>query len=409
MNNFWTLVGFELKKITGRKSAIVFLVISFVVVIFSCFAMVIGKNSSSDYIMQGMSNYDAMKMDKEYEKRLEGREFNAELIVEASDAYKRIDENTTGDKYYTETEEYQKYARPYSKVYGLVRQSGYGGTFNVDDFKNLSYDEAKNFYNYREKQYRVNLTNNPLFSASDVDKVMSLDEEVQKPFVMAYTDGYDRFFVLSMSTFAIVLLVISFWVSPIFSSEYTNRMDSIILTTKNGRGDFIYSKIVSALIISFGISLVFVIGSYLACMGVYGFDGANAQIQMMKPSLTYNFSMSYTTVLLIIISLFAAYLHTAICLFFSSISRNPLIPMSVSSVLIVLGWYNLSSNVFIMKLRYFLPSSMGNFWDVIDTQLVFELLGVQIMLYQMVVIVAFVVGSVLFVLSYLNFRNHQIA
>lgn len=417
MTNFWSLVGFELKKFFNRKPAIIFLVVSFFIVVLSCFGMVIGKNKSSNYYTtQGMSNYDIMKMDRENERKLEGRELNAELILEASNAYKRIDENTTNYERYTETEEYQKYARPYSSVYNLVAQFGlaqygslqYGKDFDGNDFENIIYDMANMIYDYRENQYKQNLTNNPLFSASDVEKVMSLDENVQKPFIMSYTDGYKRFFALIMTTVAIILLVISFWLSPIFSNEYANRMDTIILTTKNGKQSFIYAKIVSSLIISFSITLVFLITSYFVCMGIYGFDGTNAQIQLYVPSLTYNFTMLDTTILMIIISLFAVYLHTSICLFVSSISRNALVPMSISGVLIVLGWFNFSNNVLIMKLRYFLPSSMGTFWDVIATQLVFDFLGKQFMLYQAVMIVSFVVGSILILLTYKNFKKHQI-
>ena len=43
MNNFWTLVGFEYKKIFYKKSVIMALALGLAIVIFSCFTMVMGN------------------------------------------------------------------------------------------------------------------------------------------------------------------------------------------------------------------------------------------------------------------------------------------------------------------------------------------------------------------------------
>lgn len=60
MNNFGTLAGYELKKILVKKPVIIFLVLALAFNIFSCFAMVIGGNSQSDYGDENVSNYESM-------------------------------------------------------------------------------------------------------------------------------------------------------------------------------------------------------------------------------------------------------------------------------------------------------------------------------------------------------------
>ena len=64
MNNFWSLVGFEFKKIFQRKSVLVAMLTSLVFITFSGVAMLIGNNSMSDFNSSNMSNYDSLLMDK---------------------------------------------------------------------------------------------------------------------------------------------------------------------------------------------------------------------------------------------------------------------------------------------------------------------------------------------------------
>lgn len=406
MNNFWTLVGFEYKKILHKKTVLIAFTLAMILILFSCFSMVLGGNTQGNYYSESMSAYDAMLLDKSYEKQLEGRELDGELIVEASKAYQKI--NTIAGRY-TDTEEYQKYARPYSSVYTLI-DAAYahaGSAFNVEDFQNITEEDAYNYYAIRENQYRTNLTNNPLFSASDIEVIMAMDKEVQKPFIMSYKDGYQRFFSLSITIMAALLFVLSFAISPIFSDEYSKRTDSLILASKNGKKSLIMAKVFTSLSLTFIATLVFLLSAYFICMAIYGFEGTNAQIQLLMPAITYNFTLLDCTLLLIITSLFGAFLHTALCMFISSLSRNAITPMALTSLLIMAGMINIQFNPIITKLRYLLPCAMGSFFDIM-TQFVFNILGMPIMLYQMACITAFILGILFILLAFQSFRKHQI-
>lgn len=405
MNNFLTLMGFEYKKIFLKKSVVMALSVAFALNIVSCFAMVIG-NSNSDYYSEGMSNWDAMQMDKASMKALSGRKLDATLILEASAAYQKMDENVTS---YTKTENYKKFAKPYSGIYTLI-DSAYansGNAFNIDDFQNLSAEDADNYYVIRETQLRENLTNNPLFSETDVDYILSIDKSVKKPFILEYTDGYDRFFALSVTTMMIILVMVSFIVSPIFSDEYSKNTAALILTSKNGKKHLLYAKIFTAISIGLIVTLTFSLSSYFVCMGIYGFDGTNSQIQLLIPLLPYNFTFIEATIIIIITSFMGGLLQTTFCLAISSVSKNSIIPMSVGIVFIILGIFNMSQIPIIKKLGYLLPLNLGNFHNI-TLPIIFNLFSYKIFLYQASIMTGLILSLIFLMLSVRAFKQHEV-
>lgn len=403
MNNFWSLVGFEYKKIVIRKSVWICVLLAVIATVFAPCGLIIGSNPAS-----GMSNYEEMLMDKEYELALSGRAIDGELILETSRAYRKV----SNDVYpYSDSDEYQQFARPYSAVFGLI-DSAYserGNGFDLTDLQSISEKDAFSFYDKRINQYQLNLENNPSFTTENVDRVIQLDKEVQKPFIMQYTEGYERFFVLSTTSAFIIMLLIVFTLSPIFVDEYSQRTDSLILTSRNGKHSQILAKIFTAVSFSTILSLFLLLVGYLLCMFVYGFEGANAQIQLHVPLITYNFTMIEVVILLFTTTLFGSLLMTGICLFLSSAMNKSIVVLAVSVTVVLLGMFNMIFPAAIEKVRYFFPSPMGTYFDVVLHQYSWNIFGIDIWLYQAVCIVAFIVGTSLLILSYHKFKKHQIS
>ena len=406
MNNFWSLVGFEYKKIFIRKSVIIAIALSVVVVLLSSFTMLLGSNNMSDFQDTEMSNYEEMLMEKEYQLALSGRPIDGELILEASKAYSKI----PSDIYpYTDSEEYHKYARPYSHVLHMV-DSAYktrNEPFGYVDFQTISEDLANSYYEKRSAQYRLNLENNPLFTQENVEIVMELDNEVEKPIIIQYDEGYTRFLALSTTNALIIMILMAFIVSPIFSEEYQKRTDSLILTSKYGKNKQILAKLFTGVSIGAFITFILMLVCYLACMFAYGFEGANAAIQNYVALITYNFTMLEVVTLLFITTTFGSFLMVAISLFLSSAISKPIATLAISMVIAVLGMINGVTLPGLEKIRYFSPSALGAFGDVI-TQFSWSIFGVNIMLYQAVCIVAFVIGTALLLITYRNFKKHQV-
>lgn len=402
MNNFWNLVGFEYKKIFTKKGVPISICLAILTTILTILLVVMGSDT-----LTGMSSYDTMLMDKEYELELAGRPLDAALILEASAAYREIPDNVYP---YTGSKEYLQYARPYSSVYNLINSAyaNRGNDFDITDFQSISLADATAYYEIRETQYRANLENNDMYSQANVEKVMALDAEVTKPFTMQYVDGYLRFFAFSTTNAFIVMFLIGFVLSPLFSEEYQRGMDSLILTSKNGKRTQVLAKLVTAVSFSIAIAFIFLFIGYFLCMIVYGAEGANAQIQLHIPRITYNFTMLEVVGLLFVTTIFGSFLMTGICVYLSSIMDKSVTVLAICVVIIILGMVNGVTLPGFEKVRYFLPSPMATYFDVIN-QFSFHVLGTQVMLYQMVCIVAAVIGSALLLLAYGNFKRHQVS
>lgn len=403
MNNFWNLVGFEYKKIFTKKSVPISICLAVLTTILTILLVVMGSDT-----LTGMSSYDTMLMDKEYELELAGRPLDAALILEASTAYREIPDDVYP---YNGSKEYLQYARPYSSVYNLLNSAyaNRGNAFDITDFQNISLTDATAYYEIRETQYRANLENNDMYSQANVEKVIALDAEVTKPFTMQYVDGYLRFFAFSTTNAFIVMFLIGFILSPLFSEEYQRGMDSLILTSKNGKRTQVLAKLVTAVSFSIAIAFIFLLIGYLLCMIVYGAEGANAQIQLHIPLITYNFTMLEVVGLLFVTTIFGSFLMTGICVCLSSIMDKSVAVLAICVVVIILGMVNGVALPGFEKVRYFLPSPMATYFDVITNQFSFNVLGTQVMLYQMVCIVAAVIGSALLLFAYRNFKRHQVS
>jgi len=217
VNNFWTLVKFEYKKIVVRKSVMIIMVLALIANVFTVCGIILG----TDYVT-GMTNYEEMLLDKDYQLALSNKALDGELILETAKAYQKI---PTDIYPYSDSDEYQKYARPYSSIYSLI-DSAYaerGHGFNLDDLQNISKEDAYGYYEKRISQYRLNLENNSLFTQANVEKVIQLDDAVKKPFILQYTEGYIRFFNFTATNAFIVLFLIAFALSPLFSNEKTEN------------------------------------------------------------------------------------------------------------------------------------------------------------------------------------------
>ena len=118
MNIFWNLVSYEYKKIFKRKGAVITLILAAVLSLVSVFGTIIGYvyNSSGEPVM---SRYDDMKIDLEYARKMSGRAIDTELIMEASEAYSKL--RFDSSEKYTDSEEYENYARKYSEIYSIAR------------------------------------------------------------------------------------------------------------------------------------------------------------------------------------------------------------------------------------------------------------------------------------------------
>ncbi len=401
MNNFFELIGFEYRKIFARKSVTIAIILVIATAVYTGLATVIGTD-----VETGISYYDEAMMDKQFALELSGRVLDAELISQASAAYATI----PSDVYpYTDSVEYKENARPYRMVFSTVDSAytNYNEPLGFREFGQLTPQQAEGYYELRTEQYRLNLENNPSYSAENIELIMAMDEEVKKPFVLQYHSGYSRFFNFSITNSLMIMLLIAFAVSPIFSEEYQRKTDNLILTSKHGKGLQITAKIFTAVSFSLIIMSVVFFSVLFTCLAVYGIEGYAASIQNYLALITYNFTMAEMLLLLFVTTTFGVLMMVSIVLFLSANFSKSIVPLTIAVAIIIINLYGVSMPG-IEKSEFFLPVALGDMRSVL-TQYSFSLFELDLMLYQAVCVVSAVVSTALLAMTVIRFKRHEVS
>ena len=406
MNIFWNLVSYEYKKIFKRKGAVITLILAAVLSLVSVFGTIIGYvyDSSGEPVM---SRYDDMKIDLEYARKLSGRAIDTELIMEASEAYSRLELNSA--EKYTDSEEYENYARKYSEIYSIARSvySTQSERFDVEDFGNMTKEQAEKFYEIRS-QNQEQAVNQTKMSDRAKQSVLAADNAVEKPIVFEASKGYTRFFAIMYTTGIIIAVAAAIIFAPLFSGEYVSGADSLILSSKHGKNLLVWAKLFVSFTLSAGLSVILTVLTFAECMAIWGTDGANAAIQLQVPMMSYPLTMGQCA-LLYSVSVFAACIMTAaLTAMLSAAIKTPSETIVIMSVIIIAPMMlNVSEDiVWLYKLFCLLPSNMMAFWCIIDS-IQFEPFGLVIRPYIFTPVFALIAAVIFWVSSYRIFGKKQ--
>lgn len=169
---------------------------------------------------------------------------------------------------------------------------------NLNDFDNNGYD--KNAYIYR---YQIRL----------IQQYRNLLDKINLS--GGYVFGWNLLFSYS-GTFLFAALAMLFIGSRLFPVEKDTGMHLILRTTKKGRWSIALTKILTALVLSFAVTIIFFLSTY-AVIDVYtGFSSLNDPIQqienfLMSPHLISIMECLLLTMLLTALTLFAISVMTA--------------------------------------------------------------------------------------------------
>ena len=387
MNLFFDLAGYEFKKILCRKRTVI--VLAFVVLIsaLSVFGTIIGNYYYTDENGNEVvtSRYDEEMIDRKYAEELSGRVIDADLIMEAVEAYKQVPIN--GKVYYTNTTEYQN-IRKYSEIYGIViRILDLAG---VEGFQNLTREQAEQFDQIRRESREYIIENSEISENMRAYWQKCLDESPET-LTYEYSGGYYRFVTIMYTTAIMAGAAIAIIISGIFSEEYTSGADSLILSSKHGKGIVIGAKLFVAFVIAAALIILLTAINYAETMIVWGSKGADGQLVLLGHFSPYNMTIGQSALLYSVCAL-------AACLFFAAILL--IVPMFIS--------VPDEAPIWVFCLENLLPTNMMAFWGAMY-EYQYEILGLIIPPYVFIPIFAAVGSCICVYFAYQAFRKHQIS
>ena len=399
MRSFLTLVGFEYKKIFKRKSTVIALVLGTVIIIISPLMIFFGTSYIDGEPFE--NHYDAMLKDRAYAMALSGRALDETLLAETRDAYSKI----PLVERYGITPEYQQFARPYRGVFVLM---DWAFSLDMEGVRALTENDLLNYYEARHEKVTANIRTGTISDAAK-NTLITLDSEIDTPFVYAYTGGFDNLFGGIYTIGVLAAFILAICLAPMFACEYGTHTDQLILSTKLGKGKLISAKLFTALSLFLLFFALLIVLALIVIISVYGFDGANAPFQLIMPFLAYPLTMLQAVSVLSLCAFAGTFLIVTITLLLSSLFKSPFgVIIAISVLLFVPMMIHVPETmVRLHNLFSLLPANMM-LYVMVFSHVPFEFFGLVVLPYIAIPIFAILAGTVMLPFAWRGFRNHQI-
>lgn len=407
MKLFFQLTGYELKKILCRKRSVITLLVVILLGIFSVFGTIVGNYYYMDENGEeiAISRYEDNMIDRRNGEALSGRVIDADLIMEAVDAYRQV----PSDKIYygITSEEYQN-ARKYSEILEIVCWTM---DLSIDEFQQLTREQAEQFDQIR-RENKENMIENSDINMSENMKEYWREciEKSPKTLTYEYSGGYYRYVAVMFTTALMSAAAVAIMISGIFSEEYVSGADNLILSSKHGKGLVIGAKLLAAFGIAAALIIFLMVISYIEVMAVWGTSGADAAITLLGNIFEYPITIGQSALFYSICTLGSILLFTALTTFFSAAFKTPFNTIVVMAIILIVPMFIVipdSAPLWVFRMEQLMPTHMMAFGDAMS-DLQYEIFGVVIPPYVFLPVFAIIVSCVCVCLSYRIFKRHQV-
>lgn len=425
MNNFWALTGFEFKKIFRRKLFPAAVLICLGIMAAAVFSSLSG-GSFHHSVGRDISRYEAMKLDREVILTNRGY-ITPQLVYRAILSNREMISNK--DNYFVneygshlKEDAYIRYVLPYEPVIELIN------TVYAEDMDWLSMDALSLVYLGEDKAVdrlgpeqaesfdadlrdfaRAMVFRDKGLSAAEREKNLELIDSIETPLYNDYYGGYEAYIMSSKTLALTVLFLILLLLSPVFSNEYEEKTDQIILCTRNGKGSLCWAKLFVSLVISV-LGAALVVGlSWLAFLLLYGFEGGKVNIQVVNPGCTYPINLLEACLIHFVSVIFACALFGALICFLSAKVKRSTAPVVIMGTLLTIIpmfiWVPMKSSRIIYGLLKFFPANSVSFGFDMSF---FEIFGKLFTPYKFIWVVSTILIAVFSYFASHCFKRHQL-
>jgi hypothetical protein len=254
-----TLFYYEMKKLLLNKSRLILLAVIFII----CTVMGLMGAEGSFALRRSADYKEYIRLVSENRGKFDPVQFaESKAISEATEAEYRKG-NEDGFFMYLHRNPIQKFHSDYTKFGGIVHEYWYGpeyqdqenimGVYPIQEkLKELSGKTDTYEYRYYKNRLDIELSQGePVFQ----------DTLFWNHFFLAFDPSRVAF---------LLLMFLSFIISPVFTQEVKTDMDSIILCSAKGRREIVTAKLLSVCAASTVLTVIFFLGVFT---GTYIFNG----------------------------------------------------------------------------------------------------------------------------------------
>lgn len=275
----------------------------------------------------------------------------------------------------------------------------------------LSPGEEARFYDAVDATYQglIHGGNGWDYTDAEVAYWASRQAEVGRPFVYGYAGGWaDVLDCLGFLAFPMIAICVV--LAPVFSSEYQDGTDAVILATRHGRSRLVAAKVIAALVFS---TAYFALCAAILCgiaLGAFGTEGGDLPVQLVSVTAPYALTMGQAVAAGVVLAYLMAMGFAALTLALSSRTSSVLSVFMVDIVLVLMTALIPTGGVDLLEhLSYLFPANALAAAPLF-TQGVSYAAGPVVLDLEAVVTALYGLALAVCVpLSAVSFRRHQVA
>ena len=406
------LVKYEFLKILRKKSTLIVMAASLILTGF-LFGLPIMQfqTYNQDGVIKGA---DGIAYEKGQYADLSvplSEEYVAETIREVQGLFENPDNiGYDGNEQFLIGDAYWNGVAPREKLLNLIA-STYSKSNEILGYNNLpdlDINDGASFYQTMERKIQ-NLINNPSRKLSNEQKEYwgSMAEKVDTPLQYGYYEGWEVI-ISSFELLMFALLAICIVIAPVFSGEYQEGTDAVILSAKYGKTKLTTAKIAASLL--FG-TAAFILHVVVACglpLAAFGADGWNLPLQIANTAIPYPLTFLQAVLINIGIIYLVLLAMVGLTLLLSAQMKSPYLVLIILVPILFIpmfltpngttGAYNLT--LFLLPYRVAMPE-FSKYISYQFGSLVLDTLTIRAILYVFLTVI-------MLPLARLGFKKHQV-
>ena len=411
-----TLIYYEKRKILRRKSTIIACLLMLLSIIALSFVFV----SDQDYYRTDgteVSGMEAIHVKQEMDHALAGP-LTAERLKDALQQYHTVYGNSDnfGASGTLKDEVYCKDILPYNGILNLMRRIySPAGAYDMNILSSVTNERVENFYQDRHAQVQsiVDMdytTGN--YTQAEKDTILKLDAKVSDPITYDYSDGWKTLLTRDFPTvFLLIALVVCIIISPVFAYEYQTGADAVVLSSKYGRRETVWAKLIAGFTVTSRIYFIAVLVSLISVLAVFGVQGWNCDFQILSTTAYYGLKIWQVIFVGIVINYVVVLSVMAFTMLLSAACKTPFAAVLISTLCTIVPMFLPTSRVsgVFNKLLCLLPAKAMDTHVVFSTYVLFSFGKLVVILPCMILIAACVLIIVTLPVAHRKFCRHQVA